>query len=133
MSRPDQAEARLRLRAAIAYRDLGRADAAARLNVSPATLDRMTGKRGQETKALTWDDLFRVAEVFQLPPEWFSADLSRLAEIVTEGPVVRRRADAALPAPQGELGRLAQDDAPNSADHQQPGRRAAADDPPGSA
>jgi hypothetical protein len=102
MPAPDQDEARSRLRAAIAYRDLGRVKAAAKLSVSPATLDRMTGKRGKETRALTWDDLWQAAAALDLPAEWFSADYERMAEIVTEGPIVKQRETPPIP---GETGR----------------------------
>lgn len=133
MAEPDAEEAARRLRAALAYKGLTRAQAADALSVSLATLDRMTGRRGDEKKTPSWNDLWKAAEACDLPPEWFSADLDRLAEIVTEGPVVRRRVGAGLPAPPGDLGRLGEADAPTGADRQPRTRRRAADDPPGSA
>lgn len=92
MASPDQAETAARLRAAMAYGGLSRDQAADVLNVSKPTLDRMTGRKGAESRQVPWNDLWRIAEAAGLPPEFFSADFDRLDEIVPEGmPVVVRR------------------------------------------
>lgn len=62
------------------------------LNVSKPTLDRMTGRKGTESRDVPWNDLWKIADEAGLPPEFFSADFDRLDEIVPEGmPVVVRR------------------------------------------
>lgn len=67
------------------YGKLKRAEAAAIMAIEPATLDRIMGTKGPETKLATWQQLWRLAEHVGLPPEWFSADLTRLDEIVPPG------------------------------------------------
>lgn len=81
----NQPEAAKRIRAAMAYVNLSRAAAATAMHVSPGTLDRYTGKKGQETATPTWDQLWDLAIECDLDPDWFGADLGRLSEIVPAG------------------------------------------------
>lgn len=80
----------------MAYAGFKRPELAKKAHVSPATLDRITGKpqRGAE-----WSDLWRIADACGLDREWFSADLSRLHEIVTDGPTFARRLDGKVLSP----------------------------------
>lgn len=74
-----------RVRAAMAYGKVKREDAAKVMGTSPGTLDRIAGQKGTETKRPEWDQLWALADKANLPREWFSADLSRLREIVPAG------------------------------------------------
>lgn len=81
----DWHETARRVRAAIAFGRLSRPQAAEAMRVSLARLERITGTRGSEASLATWQELWRLADAAGLPPEWFSADLSRLREIVPPG------------------------------------------------
>jgi hypothetical protein len=113
----DNVEIARRIGAAMAYAEIGkrngqvREELCATLGVSARTLDRMLGKGVQTPRHTPWEELRVIAEYCGLPPEWFSADLSRLHLIVPEGGVVvvrsrrqaepttvERAADAALRA-----------------------------------
>lgn len=96
----DWSETARRVRAAMAYGKLKRSQAAAIMGTEPGTLDRITGMKGSETRLATWEQLWQLADRVGLPREWFSADLKRLDEIVTEGPTFRRHLD---PATQADL------------------------------
>jgi transcriptional regulator with XRE-family HTH domain len=88
---PSPQELARRLRAALAYGGLSRAEAAEILSVSLATLDRITGRKGTEFKPASWTQLWAIADEVDLPREWFSADLQRLDEIPLPGmPVFSR-------------------------------------------
>lgn len=80
---PDPAEAAARINAAAAYANLSRAEMAEALGVSPATYDRMTGKR-QATRGATWPECQRVAELTGLPYAFFSVDWARLPEVAPD-------------------------------------------------
>lgn len=73
------------MRAAIAYAGKGQQPAMAALNVSRAGLGRLLHTKGKDRKAITWDDLWKVAAVCGVGHEWFTADFSRLEEIVPPG------------------------------------------------
>lgn len=99
---PNQDDMRGRLRAALEFADRSRAHAALTLNVSPETLYRMLGKKGDEIKAVSWTDIWKIAALCEdaIPVEFFTADLSRLHEIVPPGAREFRRPElAAPPAP----------------------------------
>lgn len=81
----DWTETARRVRAAMAYGRIGRVEAAEVMETTPATLDRIIGTKGGETKLATWQQLWRLAARVELPPEWFAADLGRLPEIVPPG------------------------------------------------
>lgn len=81
----NQLEAEKRIRAAMGYAAMSRADAAKAMNVSPGTLDRFTGKKGKERATPSWEQLWALAEACELSPDWFGADLQRLHEIVPDG------------------------------------------------
>lgn len=89
MQEPEQPETARRIKAALAYGNVSRGDAARVMDVSKAHLDRFTAK--EPRYAPSWDQLWRLADRCGLPPEWFSADLTRIAEIVSEGPMLKRR------------------------------------------
>lgn len=115
-----------RIRAAIAWKgsskQFGRRGAAEAMNVEPGEVDRMTGTKPGEQKMPTWDQRWALARAVGLPEEWFSADLSRLHEIVPEGmprfnpPTSDEPADG-LPLV-GELGRRAQGSGRTSERHE---------------
>lgn len=86
----DPHEVARRVRAAMSYGDLSRDAAAAAMHVSPSTLDRIAGKRTSRPRGADWAELWRLADASGLPREWFSADLERLPEIVTDGPTFTR-------------------------------------------
>lgn len=85
------------------YSGLDRKQLATRAHISLSTLDRITGKpqRGADL-----DDLERIAQACGLPFEWFTADLSRLHEIVPSGmpAIVRSRGAVAAAAREMEAG-----------------------------
>jgi hypothetical protein len=82
---PDPDEAARRLRAAIAYVGIPRPEAAKALGVSEPTLARMLGRKGSDgIRPATWSDLWRAADAFGLPRAWFTADISRIHEIVPD-------------------------------------------------
>ena len=81
---PDPEEAARRLRAAIAYVGVTQEDAAKALGVSVATLARMLARKGIETRALTWAELWRAADNLGLPRAWFTADIARIHEVVPD-------------------------------------------------
>lgn len=95
----DAYETGRRVRAAMAYANVSREQAADVLDVSIATLNRITTTRG-EPRRVDLRDLWRLADACHLPPEWFSADLSRLPEIVPPGmpTVVRSPAEGQDPS-----------------------------------
>lgn len=73
----------------MSYAGMNRTDAAAAMGTTPGTLDRITGRKGGETKLATWQQLWQLAERAGLPTEWFAADFDRMREIVPPGlPVV---------------------------------------------
>lgn len=80
---PDQIEMAARIRAAMGYARVDRAELAAHLGTSPQTLDRKLGKR-KEHSAITWDDVWATAELTQLPSAFFVADYDRLGELVPD-------------------------------------------------
>lgn len=80
---PDPEEAAARINAAAAYANLDRAKMAQALGMSPATYDRMTGKRSGKRGA-TWTECARVAEITGLPYAFFSVEFERLPEIAPQ-------------------------------------------------
>jgi hypothetical protein len=70
-----------RIRAAMAWANLSRADAAKAMNISPSQLDRMTGKRPTTPYAPTWAQVGALAEAAGLPFEWFVADFDQAGKI----------------------------------------------------
>jgi transcriptional regulator with XRE-family HTH domain len=80
----DPDEAARRLRAAIAYLNLSQDQAAEIIGVSKATLARMTKSKGNEFRPATWGQLWKLADVGGLPRAWFTADISRLHEVVPD-------------------------------------------------
>lgn len=77
----DPAALAARVRAAMAYGNLTRAEAARAMHISPGTLDRITGKRADSPRRPTAEELKRLAEACGMPFAWFWADLDRLDEI----------------------------------------------------
>lgn len=85
----------------MAYANIRRAELAAQLDYSEATLDRMTGRRAGSPRDVDWRVLWRIADACGVPREWFTADIDRLWEIVPEGMpmfVNRARREAAAEA-----------------------------------
>jgi hypothetical protein len=110
---PDQDEAVRRVRAALAYAGMDGITAMRVLSISRSTLQRLVGRKGSESRRVDWAELWLVADACGLPREWFSADLSRLAEIVpADAPLFRSTAAGASEGPPGELGRIAQGSPP---------------------
>jgi hypothetical protein len=90
----DDIEIARRINAALAYASFAKNTREVReglqetLSVSTRTLDRMLGKGtngAEQLRHVHWDDLTKIADYCQLPPEFFSADLARLHEIVPAG------------------------------------------------
>lgn len=79
-----------RVRAAMAYLDVDRLELARILNISPATLDRISGKRSGLPRGATEREQALIAEACGLPPDWFRCDLDRLNEIPLPGALVSR-------------------------------------------
>jgi hypothetical protein len=106
----------------MAYGGIKRLQAAELMDTTPGTLDRILGTKGSETKTATWDQLMKLAAAVDLPPEWFSADLNRLPEIVPAGSAIFvRPADGGAPPIPGATGRRLQGGSPTRSDHQRPG------------
>lgn len=85
----DFTEMARRIRAAMAYGDVSRERAAVVMKVSTGDLSRLYGKKGKETKSATVQQLWDLADEAGLPAEFFSADLTRLVDIVAPGEPVR--------------------------------------------
>lgn len=75
---------RARLRAALKYGEISRETASRLLDTSPAMLSRYYSEKDTRYTP-TVEQLRKVAEAAGLPFEFFTADLSRLAEIVPAG------------------------------------------------
>lgn len=119
MAGPDNwTETAARVRAAMAYGSVGRVEAARAMGTTPGTLDRIAGKKGSETKLATWQQLWQLADLVGLEPDFFAADFARLSEIVPAGsPTVVRptslgagEAGSALAAPGGRAAARGVDD-----------------------
>jgi hypothetical protein len=82
---PDPEEAARRLRAAIAYAGMSQPDAARVIGKGLSTLARTLDAKGGELRAATWDEVWKIADACGLPRAWFTADLTRLQEIVPDG------------------------------------------------
>lgn len=96
--RLDTTETQARVRGAHAYAKLSRAALAEAIAVSPSSLDKFEGTKPAR-EAPDWDVLARIAQACGLPFEFFTADFSRLWEIVPEGmPVLSRPRDGVRPA-----------------------------------
>lgn len=91
--RLDPEEVARRVSAARAYARLGRQELADALHISASTLDHIEGKR-RSFRGAEWSELWAIADACGLPREWFSADFSRLAEIVSDGPTFPARSAA---------------------------------------
>jgi hypothetical protein len=124
LSLPETAEIARRVRAAMAYGDIGRPAAAAAMHVSTAQLDRFTGKKGKgELRRPELEQLWMLADECGLPRDFFLADLDRLTETVPDGlprfgPRTPRAGDAPAPGPPGELGRRAETPPTTDADRE---------------
>lgn len=68
-----------RVRAAVAYSGKTRKQFAAAINTSAPTLDRMTSKTTPRPPKV--EEMQLIARASGLPPEWFTVELERLAEI----------------------------------------------------
>lgn len=115
-----------RVRAAISYGDLSRAEAAEALGVSTRTLDRIMGKGGRAARGADLPGLWRLADACGMPREWFSVNMGRLGLAVDEGgPTFTRPSDD----PRQELEELLEDRAaergPRTAGRGSPPARAA--------
>jgi transcriptional regulator with XRE-family HTH domain len=117
----EQPEVARRIRAALAYGDIGRVQAAELLGASQSTLARYISGRTHYKPDLQL--LWGLADACGLPREWFVADLSRLVEIVPAGlPVFSRpRAADLSEGPPGELGRIARGEQTTAPSHPQSG------------
>jgi transcriptional regulator with XRE-family HTH domain len=112
---PEQPEIARRIKAALSYGHVSRTAAAAAMSVSPSHLDRFTARDARYVPS--WSQLWALAEICGLPPEWFSADLLRLSEIVTDGPVLTQRGAPHIP---GETGRRVEGRQTTAAGRRQP-------------
>jgi hypothetical protein len=84
MSEPDPKEAARRLRAAIAYAGMPQSEAAQVIGKGLSTLARTLDAKGGELRPATWDEVWKIADACGLPRAWFTADLTRLQEIVPD-------------------------------------------------
>jgi transcriptional regulator with XRE-family HTH domain len=82
MNEQERIEGARRARAAVAYAGLKANELAAAIHASPATTGRILSGTRKET---THDELWKIADACTLPREWFSADFSRLSEVVPAG------------------------------------------------
>jgi transcriptional regulator with XRE-family HTH domain len=82
MTERDRIEGGRRARAAVAYADIPMKNVAKALHMSEPTLYRLLNGTRKET---TLEELWVIADLCTLPNEWFSADFSRLREIVPAG------------------------------------------------
>lgn len=89
------------------------AAAAYAVGVSESHFSRFIDKKaGPDDPALTWEQLWALADACGISRDWFSADLDRLEEIVPEGmprfgstPTERQKNRAAFQQALGEKGR----------------------------
>lgn len=88
-----------RVRAAQAYAGLTLEALAAETGIGRDTLQNLRGKRTRTARAASLEETQKIAAACGVPFEWFTADFSRLWEIVPEGlPVLARPRDEARPA-----------------------------------
>lgn len=104
----DDLEIARRINAALAYAALGRGTRRVRedlveiLDMSDRTLDRTLGKGVKFPDGIRhahWDELQKIADYCELPPEFFSADFDKLPQIVPAGGTLVRRPTAAPAGP----------------------------------
>lgn len=88
-----------RVRAAQAYAGLTLEELAADTGIGRDTLQNLRGKRTRTARATSLEEAQKIAVACGLPFEFFTADFTRLWEIVPEGmPVLARPRDVARPA-----------------------------------
>lgn len=66
----------------MAYAGMSKKDVESALHTSDSTVGRILDGSRPNT---TWDELWAIADACAIPRDWFSADLTRLSEIVTAG------------------------------------------------